>query len=29
MSRFWDHGNSDSHMVGAEEYFDGDDALVG
>ena len=29
MSRFWDHGNSDRHVVGAEEYFDRNDALVG
>ena len=29
MSRFWGHGNSDSHVVGTEEYLDGDDALVG
>jgi hypothetical protein len=29
MSRFWGYGNSDRPVVGAEEYFDGDDALVG
>ena len=29
MSRFWDRGNSDRYVVGAEEYFDRNDALVG